>query len=267
MLLVVLPACVAVPIPVPERAVAGSEVTPEMTAPIQPGVTTRSEVIQVLGEPSLELPAPRIVAYQWEALIGYVPWVMGYGYSGRGGVDAVHQSYVLLIAFDANDRVVKFEKTTHWPWDSVSEHALKWAEGEGLVGPTAPVLFTVRVVPSGEALLYIIREGGFTDRPDVLMPPPEVRVNGKLLGGLRKEEYRVLAVEPGSTVVVADVRRPQSATLRYSPVTSLSVQTLPGKAHYVKLRVRYGWGDGSPVLTECPEEEALPLLKERQLAP
>ncbi|MBS1111201.1 MAG: hypothetical protein H6Q88_3193, partial [Anaeromyxobacteraceae bacterium] len=33
------------------------------------------------------------------------------------------------------------------------------------------------------------------------------------------------------------------------------------------LRVRYGWGDGSPVLTECPEEEALPLLKERQLAP
>ena len=33
LLLVVLPACVAVPISVPERAVAGSEVTPAMTAP------------------------------------------------------------------------------------------------------------------------------------------------------------------------------------------------------------------------------------------
>jgi outer membrane protein assembly factor BamE (lipoprotein component of BamABCDE complex) len=69
-LLVVLPACVAVPIPVPERTVAGSPVTPAMTAPIQPGVTTRSEVIQLLGEPALELPAHRIIAYPWEALIG-----------------------------------------------------------------------------------------------------------------------------------------------------------------------------------------------------
>jgi hypothetical protein len=238
-----------------------------MTAPIQPGVTTRSEVIQLLGEPALDLPAHRIIAYPWEALIGYMAWVIGYGYSGTGGVDDVRQSYVLLIAFDANDRVVKFEKTTRLPWDSPSEHALKWAEGEGLVGPTAPVLFTARVVPSGEALLYLYRDGGFTDRPDLMLPTPEVQVNGKLLGGLRRGEYRVLAVEPGSTVVVADVLRPQSATLRYSPVTSLNVQTLPGKAHYVKLRVRYGWGDGSPVLTECPEEEALPLLKERQLAP
>jgi hypothetical protein len=267
LLLVVLPACLALPIPVPERTVAGSQVTPAMTAPIQPGVTTRSEVIQLLGEPSHELPASRIIAYRWEALIGYMAWVIGYGYSGTGGVDDVRQSYVLLIAFDANDRVVKFEKTTQRPWDSISEHALKWAEGEGLMSPTAPALFTARVVPPGESLLYLYREGGFTDRPDLMMPAPEVRVNGKLLGGLRKEEYRVLAVEPGSTVVVADVRRPQSATLRYSPVTSLSVQALPGKAHYVKLRVRHGWGDGSPVLTECPEEEALPLLKDRQLAP
>jgi hypothetical protein len=194
-------------------------------------------------------------------------WVIGYGYSGTGGVDDVHQSYVLLIAFDTNDRVVKVEKTTRWPWDSVSDHALKWAAGEGLVGATAPAPFAARAVPSEKALLYLYRDGGFTDRPDLMLPTPEVRVNGKLLGGLRRGEYRVLAVEPGATVVVADVLRSQSATLRYSPVTSLNVQTLPGKAHYVKLRVRHGWGDGSPVLTECPEEEALPLLKERQLAP
>ena len=273
LLLVVLPACVAVPIPVPERAVAGSEVTPAMTAPIQPGVTTRSEVIQLLGEPALDLPAFRIIAYPWEALIGHVAWLVfipvNYYCCAGAGVDAAHALYVLLIAFDANDRVVKFEKTTHWPWDSVSEHALKWAEGEGLVGPTAPALFTARVVPSGESLLYLYREGGFADRPDVLMRPPEVRVNGKLLGGLRKEEYRVLAVEPGATMVVVDSLPRESLKARrtYSPVTSLNVQTLAGKAHYVKVRVRHGWGDMIPVLTECPEEEALPLLKERQLAP
>ena len=272
LLLVVLPACLALPIQVPERAVAGSQVTPAMTSPIQPGVTKRSEVIQLLGEPALELPAHRIIAYPWEALIGYVPWVMiiplNYYCCATGGADGVHQSYVLLIAFDANDRVVKFEKTTHWPWDSVSEHALKWAEGEGLVGPTAPALFTARVVPSEEALLYLYREGGFADRPDFMLPPPEVRVNGKVLGGLRRGEYRVLAVEPGSIMVVVDSLPPQSLKARrqYSPVTSLSVQTFPGKAYYVKVRVRYGWGDMIPVLTECPEEEALPLLKERQLA-
>ena len=160
LLLVVLPGCLAVPIPVPERTVAGSQVTPAMTAPIQPGVTTRSEVIQLLGEPALDLPAHRIIAYRWEALIGYVPWVMGYGYSGRGGVGETHASYLLLVAFDANDRVVKVEKTTQSPWDSPSEHALQWAKGEGLVGPTAPAVFTARGVPSGESLLYLYREGG-----------------------------------------------------------------------------------------------------------
>jgi hypothetical protein len=269
LLLVVLPGCLAVPIPAPERVVAGSQVTPGMTAPIQPGVTTRSEIIQLLGEPALDLPAHRIIAYRWEALVAHMAWFIGSGYSGWGGVEGVHASYVLLIAFDANDRVVRFEKTTQRPWDSVSEHALKWAEREGLVGPTAPALFTARVVPAEEALLYLYREGGFADRPDVMLPPPEVRVNGKLLGGLRRGEYRVLAVEPGSTMVAVDSlpRQDSKARRRYSPVTYLSVQTLPGEAHYVKVRVRYGWGDMIPVLTECPEEEALPLLKERQLAP
>jgi hypothetical protein len=56
LLLVVLPGCLALPIPAPEP--------PAMTAraPIQAGVTTRSEVIQWLGEPGLELPAYRIAA-------------------------------------------------------------------------------------------------------------------------------------------------------------------------------------------------------------
>ncbi len=266
LLLVALPACLGLYIPVAERKVlAGSQVTPEMTAPIRLGVTTRSEVIHLLGEPALDLPAHRIIAYKWEMLSGYMPWVF---FQASGVID-VDKPYVLLIAFDADDRVVRFEKTTQLVWDSVSEHAVKWAEREGLVGPTAPALFVARVVPPGESLLYLYREGGFSDRPDLGSPPPEVRVNGKLLGGLRKGEYRVLAVEPGTTTITVDSLPLQSlkAGRRYSSVTSIVVQTLPGKAHYLKVRVRYGLGDQVPVLTECPEVEALPQLKERQLAP
>jgi hypothetical protein len=145
LLLVALPACLY--IPVPEGTVlAGSKVTSEMTALIRPGVTTRSEVIHLLGEPALDLSAHRIIAYNWEMLGGHMPWgIGGLGLRGAGGVVDVSNLYVLLIAFDADDRVLKFEETTQPLWDSVSEHALRWGESEGLVSQTAPTPFVARV--------------------------------------------------------------------------------------------------------------------------
>ncbi len=264
LLLAALPACVY--IPVPERpVVARSRVTAEMTAPIRPGVSTRSDVIALLGGPTLDLPTQRIIAYRWETLRGVVVWAV----PAAGGAFDVGKLYVLLVAFDAEDRVVAFETTTQQAWDSLPEHALKWAERAGVVEPRAPLPFVARAVPPGAALLYLYREGGFFDRPDLGLPPPEVRVDGKVLGGLRRGEYRVHAVEPGPTTITVDPLPAQSlkASLRSAPVTSIVIQTLPGQAYYLRVRVRHGLGDMTPVITECPEAEALPLLTDRALAP
>jgi hypothetical protein len=250
-----------------QKVLTGSQITPEMTAPIRPGVTTRTEVIQLLGKPMLDLPVQRISAYPWEVLSGYMAWALPA--PGAAGVVDVGQRYVLLIAFDTEERVVKFERTTQSAWVSASEHALKWAEQNGLIAPPAATSFGVRAVPPDKSLLYVYRSGGFWDRPDFGLPPPEVHVNGTLLGGLRKGEYRAHVVEPGTAVITVDSLPIQSlkAGVRYSTVTSLSVEALPGRAHYVEVRVQYGRGNTTPVLTECEETVALPQLKERQLAP
>lgn len=127
-LLISLPACVAIPIPVPERkALAGRQITTEMTAFIQPGVTTRADVIRELGEPYQELTAQRIFAYRWEMLTMYVPWALGGRGGAVGGVEEIGKPYLLLIAFNPEDRVVKFEASPQKPWDTVQEHAVKWA--------------------------------------------------------------------------------------------------------------------------------------------
>ncbi len=256
LLLAALPACVY--IPVPERpVVARSRVTAEMTAPIRPGVSARSDVIALLGDPTLDLPTQRIIAYRWETLRGVVVWAVP---PVVGGAFDVGRLSVLLVAF---------ETTTQQAWNSLPEHALKWAKRAGVVELRAPLPFEARAVPPGAALLYLYREGGVFDRPDLGLPPPEVRVDGTVLGGLRRGEYRVHAVEPGPTTITVDSLPAQSlkTSPRYAPVTSIVIQTLPGQAHYLRVRVRYGTGDMTPVLTECPEAEALPLLTDRALAP
>lgn len=146
---------------------------------------------------------------------------------------------------------------------------MKWAGREGLAAPKAPPTFAAREIPSGESILYIFRDGGFLDRPDVLQDPPEVRVNGKLVGGLRKGEYLATTTAPGNNTIAVDSipRQSLKSVSSRTKVTCIDVQTLSGNAHYIMVRVRYGFGDMTPVLTVVPEEEALPALREMKPMP
>src|SRR6516225_12350562 len=44
---------------------SGYKISDETIAFIQPGVTTRADVVENLGKPLLELNDPRVVAYSW----------------------------------------------------------------------------------------------------------------------------------------------------------------------------------------------------------
>ena len=94
-------------------------------------------------------------------------------------------------------------------------------------------------------------------------------MNGKLVGALRKGEYLAITVAPGNHTITVDSipRLMLKSHSSKTKVTSIDVQTLSGNAHYVKVRVRYGMGDQTPVLTVVPEEEALPRLQEMLSAP
>ncbi len=61
-----LHACVALPMPFSrQREVAGQEVSGLAALRLSPGRTTRSEVLSLLGEPSVQWNAERVLVYNW----------------------------------------------------------------------------------------------------------------------------------------------------------------------------------------------------------
>ncbi len=269
LLLVISAGCVVIPIPLPETPVAGKEITGEQASFITPGSTHREDVIRELGQPYAEFPDLRILAYSWDMHAGVVLW--GAGGPGGGGVGgtAVYKYYSLLIAFDPADRVVTFEKIrSPWPWENERELALKWAETQDLEVPKAPSMFVAREISPGQSALYLYREGGFWDNPGLPNLKPEARVDGKVVGWLRKGEYLAIALGPGVHTVTVNYLHhrtiaPIDSVALERTVTTIDVQTLPGQAHYVAVQPR----QGTPVLTVRSEGEALPALKEMKPMP
>ena len=97
--------CVGV-IPLPtcsKKPVYGQSVTPAQTAFIQPGKTTRAEVVAELGGDYVALPMKRAIAYSWELPGGGGVWwycvVLPYG-GAAGGGDWVGGWRGFLVAFD-----------------------------------------------------------------------------------------------------------------------------------------------------------------------
>ncbi len=83
----VVTGCVGVlPFPVSSsKVVAGRQLKPEDVAFIQPGITTRAQVVARLGTDYAALPYQRAIAYSWEMKGGGgVYWVAGL-YGGTGG--------------------------------------------------------------------------------------------------------------------------------------------------------------------------------------
>ena len=110
------------PIPTGERKVLWGEqpVTQEQMAFLTPNVTTKKEVIDRLGSPTWEvdrLGSPgvnwedaRVFVYKWVMQWGFLFWAVGGYYVGGGGIDDIPKEYLLLIQFDEQDRVRRFEK-------------------------------------------------------------------------------------------------------------------------------------------------------------
>lgn len=254
--------CAAVIVPVPENEVlSGREITNENLAFIKQGVTSRNEVIQELGPPAMDFKELRATAYSWEVLGYYMPWVIGGGLSGAGGVAKIGKPYALLIAFDKDDHVSKFEIKERWPLDTLRSHAVKWIKRENLDVQEPPDEFVTLELPKTQAVLYIYRPGGFGDAP--LLIQPAVSVDGQLVAELRKGGYIARLLHPGFHTVSVDPDPNPTSFLRpeQTPIRTFSFDALPAKAYYLKVRVKWGWGKLDPELTIYPPEDAVPVIK------
>jgi hypothetical protein len=262
--LLVLLRC-AIIIPVPDGEVlSGSKITSENIAFIEQGITSRSDVIQKLGPPYMDLKELRTIAYTWDVLGVYMPWIAGYPTvgGGYGGVEKIGKPYVLLIAFDKDDHVSKFEIKERWPLDTVKSHVIKWIERENFDVPTLPNDFVALELPEGQAGLYVYRPGGWRDAP--LLHQPAVSIDGEVVAELRKGGYitRVLQAGLHTVSVNPDVDVTTSLNPDKIIVRTFSFDALPDTAYYLEVRVKYGFGALDPELTIRPPKDAMPVLKE-----
>ncbi len=118
-------------LPIPnEKVIAGDQMTNKELNFIRPGITTKEEVVERLDDPDVIWQEERIFAYNWQTTWGVLLWAVGYAHggvaAGAGAEDIGQKNYVLLIRFDPNDRVERFEATKRSESDSYGEHLKKW---------------------------------------------------------------------------------------------------------------------------------------------
>jgi len=103
----------------------GRGLTSEELSFIRPGITTKGEVVERLADPDVIWIEERIFAYNWRTRWGiYIAVVAGPPFVGGGDIGV--KDIVLLIRFDPNDRVERFEVTHRSRFDSYGEHLEKW---------------------------------------------------------------------------------------------------------------------------------------------
>lgn len=119
--------CAFLPIPTQERKVlAGNPVTEEQLVFLAPNVTTKSEVITRLGSPDVIWEEARLFAYNWEIRQGILIWAVGAYYSGAAGMSDIPKYYMLLVQFDDQDRVQRFERAVRPAYKSYGDFLKEW---------------------------------------------------------------------------------------------------------------------------------------------
>lgn len=108
-----------------EEPISGREVSKESLNFIQIGETTKTEISERLGSPTVLWEDKNIYAYNWKLLSGHFLWVLP---GGAFGAEDIDEDHILLIRFDRDDLVERFELTVHSPWDSYGDHLTKWSE-------------------------------------------------------------------------------------------------------------------------------------------
>lgn len=110
LLILALSACIMLPIPTYDiKVLSGKPVTDEQLSFLKPLTTTKQDVIEKIGNPDIIWEDARIFVYPWDMRQGILFWATGGGYTGAAGALDIPKHHVLLIQFDEQDIVQRFE--------------------------------------------------------------------------------------------------------------------------------------------------------------
>ena len=131
-----LTGCVMLPFPTSQdRMLAGKQITEEQISFVTPEITTRQEVLERLGNPRVIWEDARIFVYNWQMRQGVLFFAWGAYYTGGFGMKDIPRHYLLLIRFDEQDRVRRFERAVCPLHRSYADCLREWVESAGSAVP------------------------------------------------------------------------------------------------------------------------------------
>ena len=257
LLILVVQGCVV--LPVPKRTIAGTEIEAARLGFIQPNVTSHSRVVNELGPPDGNFEDIRVIAYAWESSGGLVLWIVPLV---NTGAQMIEKPNVLLIEFDENEHVRRFELTQRGLRDTIRSRAVAWAkEGTNSAALSLPKRFVPVSIPRGKSVIYVYRPGGF----EVPFFAVSVISDRQPLADLRSKEYVSVVVEPGPHSLTL---HPHSLSFSTGSLDlevverTVCVNTTPDSANYLEVTLPAGRGRLDPNAEILREEEAMWTLAE-----
>ncbi len=109
-LLFTLAGCLVAPVPsFGHKVASGKRIQAEDLSFVQPGETTRDDVVKSLGEPWAHYQDLGVMVYYWETLEGHWIWGIWAIEASAGGAEEITRLHYLFIQLDERDRVQRYE--------------------------------------------------------------------------------------------------------------------------------------------------------------
>ena len=125
-----LTGCLIAPVPAfGRKTVDGTRIQKEDVAFLQPGRTTREELVKRFGEPWAHYRDVEVMVYYWDVRKGY--WVWGIIIPeavAAGGAEDITSLEYLFVKLDESDRVQKYDFIKHARNVKTRDQAIQWAQ-------------------------------------------------------------------------------------------------------------------------------------------
>lgn len=266
-----LAGCV-IPVPVERAVLEGKPFADSELDFLGTGSTTRREVIDHLGDPTLWLSAQRILVYGLRRVETGVLWFIGAGPGAAlGGLEKGESREAVFMVLDDEDVVTHWGRAAVRRGETWLSAATEWAGSKALPVPQARGRFVEETPGRQQGLVYFYRPRDYQYflplvPPAGKMPPgiadyADIRQDGKLLGQIRWQSYVAVRVPPGTcsfevnadTDYVVNPGNYRSKTIR--------LDIAPQSVTFVDVGIRAGLGTIEPVLVSRPRSEAIEAIQ------
>ena len=209
--------------------------------------TTREEVIRGRGVPMWDFRDLGVMGYEW----GGEEWgevTAGFDQFDGGWKDShsppVERHRLLWMAFDAQDRLVRWKLTRPSEFQTPCEQAARWRASLKLPPVPSPSKHFTPVQPEpGKATVHLMwAKGRVADRVQF------VRLDGCEQAGIKQGRFTTLTVDAGHHEIKVFV-------------VPLRLDLAAGEVCFLEFRPDLDWASEGQTLFKCPEAEACAKLQ------